>query len=161
MTPEDKAKVILREAFLYKDFYRYPYSRFGLISKKFRYIRPIFENVILLLEDLGQPLSQTKRDGDCWTARWGTTSLVALPLPNEFLCGHRFNTLFVNDLSEFSQQEIQISLLPFLSVNHDPVTRMERDKLENLLIEKRIFKPSDRTRWSDPSLIDLAKEDAI
>lgn len=140
-----------------------PGSKIGIISKTFRQSRFIFQYIedfakskegVLLSQCFGAPPSHKN---DIWQMEIGKSKIIALPLgEGGKLRGFRFNVILIDELLLMPEDIVNEVILPFLSVNFDPVKRDETEARENELIRKGIITDEDRTVFPNPKFIGLS-----
>lgn len=140
-----------------------PGCRIGLISKTFRQSRFIFENIekfanspqgVLLKQCF---LKEPSHKNEIWKMQIGQSEIIALPLgEGGKLRGFRFNVIVIDELLLLPESIINEVILPFLSVNFDPIKRKETEERENQLIAKGIMSEEERTIFQNPKFIGLS-----
>lgn len=141
----------------------YPNVKIGILSKSFRQTKNLFKYIedqaykreATLLEQC--IISKPTHQNDIWTMKIGSSEIVALPLGDGAkLRGYRFNVVIVDELMLMPENVINEVILPFLSVNYDPVRRGKIEKRENELVAQGLMKESDRTEFINPKFIGLS-----
>lgn len=140
-----------------------PGSRIGLISKTFRQSRLIFENIenfanspegVLLRQCFAKDPSHKN---EIWKMQIGTSEIIALPLgEGGKLRGFRFNVVVIDELLLLPENIINEVILPFLSVNFDPIKRKKMEEEENELVSKGLITDAERTVFPNPKFIGLS-----
>jgi hypothetical protein len=141
----------------------FPRVKIGILSKSFRQTKNLFKYIedfayrpeATLLDQciIGKPV----HTNDIWTMKIGTSEVIALPLGDGAkLRGYRFNVVIVDELMLMPESVINEVIMPFLSVNYDPVIRIKTEKKENELIAKGLMKEIDRTIFINPKFIGLS-----
>ncbi len=147
-------------AFLYAIFE--PGSRIGILSRTFRQAQFIFRYIedfanspdgVLLRQCFTK---EPSHKNEVWTMQLGSSGVTCLPLGEAGkLRGFRFNVVIIDELLLLPENIIKEVIMPFLSVNFDPIKREKTEKLENELIKKGKLNKDDRTVFPNPKFIGL------
>jgi len=140
-----------------------PGSRIGILSKTFRQSQIVFRNIedfanspegILLRQCL---VKEPSHKNEIWRMELGSSHIVCLPLGEAGkLRGFRFNVVVIDELLLLPKDVIENVILPFLTVNFDPVKQAKTEKQEDFLIGRGFMKEEERTVFPNPKFIGLS-----
>jgi hypothetical protein len=140
-----------------------PGSKIGIISKSFRQSQLVFRYIE---EFAGKPgarllkscfVDEPAHGNSIWTMNIGSSFIASLPLgQGEKLRGSRFNVIVIDEFLLMPESVVNEVILPFISVNFDPIKRAETEALENDMVSKGLLKESERTVFSNPKFISIS-----
>lgn len=141
----------------------YPGVKIGILAPSFRQSRVIFEYIEGFASGkLGGLLSQcftgvVSHKNELYSMPIGSSTIYALPLgTGGKLRGARFNAILVDELLLMPEAIINQVILPFISVNFDPMKRKEVTEQEDDLVLRGLLKEEDRTIFQNPKFIGLS-----